>query len=308
MKAIMKNRILAAALAALVFSGTAGAQSLGFLNINSDPSVVGMGVVSAPGAFSAENNIAAVALSQKYFGLGFGYELWQPSTIGNHIIDLGAYGCIAKRVGIAINAKFKNSPEFAGTNNKGGFAGNYSPKENYIATGVSVKVYDGISIGAKYKFVSSDLWEKTKANAHAFDVSAMYIHKDIRAGLSVENLGGKVSYGNDNEYALPSLVKAGAWYKFLNLEKHGLGTSLEAAYMFAGDVMADVALVYNFTSLEVRGGYHFGYGPNAIASYASVGVGYEIKGFGLNLKYLFGSKTLANTMLIGVSYNFQKRK
>lgn len=297
--------------AVLLICGSAAAQSLGFLNVNSDPSTAGSAVAAAPGAFSAENNIAATAVAEKYFGVGFAYESWQPAAAHRNVINLGAWGCIAKRIGIGLSAKFWTAKEYTGTNDKGGSAGNFTPKENLVAIGVSGRIWDGLAIGAKYKFVSSELWEKTKGAAHLFDVSLMYSWKNrVRAGLSVENLGAGIRYSRQGggeaypEQAAPSMVRAGAAWKFFEKGDHGILASLGADYLFAGDYMIDAGLVYNWKKLEARAGYHYGNGLNAVPSYASLGAGYEFFGVGIHFKYLFASPTLANSFLLGLTYQF----
>ena len=80
---------------------------------------------------------------------------------------------------------------------------------------------------------------------------------------------------------------------------------LEADYLFNGGMMAGLGAEYCIADIAfLRAGYHYGDPANALASYASLGLGEVFSGFSIDLAFLTASETLGNTFMMGLGYSF----
>ena len=137
------------------------------------------------------------------------------------------------------------------------------------------------------------------AVAFCADLSAIYNVEGFSFGLSAFNLGGKIRYG-DNAYTLPTLVKGGLRYATLDFEATG-----ELDYLAGAGVMGGLGVEYwPFACLALRGGYHFGAADKGLPSFASLGLGLLLEGFGMDVSVLLASPTLAGSVNVGISYAF----
>ena len=76
-------------------------------------------------------------------------------------------------------------------------------------------------------------------------------------------------------------------------------------YLFSGALMAGLGLEYCIVDIvSVRAGYHYGDAAKALPSFASVGLGVKFAGVHLDAAFLLASKTLGNTLMIGLGYSF----
>lgn len=298
---IMKKTLIILALCAL---GTqANAQSMQFLNINPDAAtaaVAGTGVARPANAYAIENNMAAAALASSEMATEIGYGIWQPNAAKTGIISATGYYQINDK--IAIGAGFKNfsEPEYSITSADGRNTGSFKPGELSAGLGVSYKFSDAFALGLNAKFASSTLTEDAKASSVAADLSLAYAANGLQAGLAVCNIGGKVDYGTGNSFSLPMAGRAGAAYTV-----SGLTASAEVDFLFSGGVMAGLGAEYWIKDLvAVRAGFHYGDPANAIPTYASAGLGFNLAGVRINAAYLLASETLGGTMMFGLGYSF----
>ena len=105
MKKIILSILVACAMPAL----SASAQALSSLLIPSAPEYAAMGGASVAleaGAFAAENNAAAMSLSDDSFAVAAGYGLWAPETAGSQLAGLGAFARVGERVGIGFSGRY----------------------------------------------------------------------------------------------------------------------------------------------------------------------------------------------------------
>ena len=277
--------------------------SMGFLNVNPDAASValaGTSVGRAADAYSVEGNMAAAAQSASRLDAGAGFSLWQPNATKASVISVSGFGRLGKK--LAIGASFKNfaNQEYSLTSAEGRVSGTFTPKEMAVRLGASYLITEGLSAGVDVGFASSSIGEQAKASGVVFGVSAFYSKDALSAGLSVSNIGGKVSYGGASEYSLPTVARLGAAYAL----PFGLNLSAEADYVLSCGLMAGLGAEYWIKDIvALRAGYHYG-SEQAIPSYASVGLGANIKGIKLNAAYLLASETLGGTMMFTLGYSF----
>lgn len=299
MKKIILSILVACAMPAL----SASAQALSSLLIPSAPEYAAMGGASVAleaGAFAAENNAAAMSLSDDSFAVAAGYGLWAPETAGSQLAGLGAFARVGERVGIGLSGRYTMEKPMNISSAAGGILGTFTPSELGANLAVSVKVIDGLSVGVTGKFVRSSIGEELSGSAFGADISVAWRKDGLSAGAAVCNLGSKLKYG-DSSYSMPMLVKAGAAYS----PDFGLTASVEADYLFSGAFAAGLGLEYNLFDIGfLRAGYHYGDKSQGLASFASLGAGVQFAGVELSAAWLTASPTLGNSLLFSLGYSF----
>lgn len=297
----MSKRTVIAAMLTLM-AASLHAQTMGFLNINSDPVAAGMAstsVAASADAFAPSNNMASSALSSSTMAVAASYSLWQPKAQNAGIISASGFYKIGDR--LAVGADFKNlaGKEYKLITGGGNSNGTFTPRDMAIGLGASYGFAGGFAAGLKLKFASSQLAPDAKAATVAADLSVKYEADSFHAGLSLDNLGGKVSYGSDS-YSLPMMVRGGAAYSVA-----GLTGNAELSYLLNGGVMASLGAQYSVKDIVfVRAGFHYGDSAKAIPSYGSLGLGFSYAGFGLNAAYILSSGAVGNSIFFGIGYSF----
>lgn len=277
------------------------AQSMSFLNVNPDAisqGVAGTSVARPADAYAIENNMAAAAVSKSRLDLEVGYAIWNPQNVKTGIVSASGFFKIGKKLALGVGFKNFTEPSYNVTSDDGRIGASYTPKEMALSAGASYQIIPSLALGVDVKYASSNLAESAKASTVMADVSLAFSSKIFSAGLSVNNLGGKVQSG-DISYPLPTLVKGGVALSLL-----GLTASAEADYISDAGFMAGLGAEYCLLNIvSFRAGYHYG-ADKAIPSYASLGLGVGFLGVKLNATYLLASKTLGNTLLFGLGYSF----
>lgn len=295
----MKKKIIASIMIALMGFLPLGAQSLGFLNLHPDAGAAGMAGVSVAmkaGAYAPENNLAAAALQDSRLDVAAGYTLWMPKVSKTGLLSASGYYKVTDRLAVGIDGKSFSSPTYTITTTDGRAKGTFTPKEMAFGAGASFRIFDGFAAGLHLKLATSSLAEEAKATAFGADLSLKYEKDALQAGLAVDNLGGKVKYGEDSSYPMPMCIRAGAAYSIA-----GLTASAEGAFL-SGGMMAGAGVEYAIRDMVfLRGGYHYG---GAIPSYASLGAGVKVAGVHLDFAYLLASETVGGSLMATLGYRF----
>lgn len=283
------------------------AQTLPSLMLGQDPVSLASGqsgVAAEAGSFAIQNNVAAVSLSDRTLDAQVGFGLWQPSYA-----DMKSYGAAGifrlGKLGMALDFKMLQMPTYGSVSGNGSELrdSEFTPGEMNLAAGVSYAVMDYLSAGVSLRYADSKLAHEASAGVFGADVAVYFRKNGISAGLSVNNLGTKVKY-SETSYPQPMMAKFGAGYD-LALGSSALAFTAEADLLFAGGFMAGAGCEYSFRDMVfARAGYHYGDSVNALASYASAGVGLKFFGAQLNLAYLFASTVFANSMCVSLGYTF----
>ena len=79
----------------------------------------------------------------------------------------------------------------------------------------------------------------------------------------------------------------------------------EADYLFAGALMAGFGLEYCIQQIAfLRAGFHYGDAAKALPTFVSLGAGVQFACVHLDLSFLTASKTLGNSLMVGLGYAF----
>lgn len=271
------------------------AQSLPSLYLDYNPETLGKASSSTVTQSMLDNRISADA----------SFALWQPKTASDKLLGFKVSGRIGERFALGLLARMYNYEPYDITSAQGitpQVGGSFTPKEFTIGLGGEFRIVKPLSAGVNVKFAGSSLASDAKASAICADIFARYSAGKVKAGLSVENLGGSLGSG-DNAVALklPAIARLGAEYEIID----GLNASLQAEYLFAGAFMAGVGAEYWIKDIVApRVGFHYGPEDNGIPTYASAGIGAKFFGVRLNVAYLFANQNLANTLCFGLGYSF----
>lgn len=278
------------------------AQTAPSLLIGSDAAAQATGGTAFPraaGAFSADNNAAAMSLADNTFDVAFTYGNWAPKSAPRTLLGLGSFYKLGDRLALGLSGRMDLQHPYETVDAAGKPMGSFSPRDIVAGVGVSYALAEGFSLGLTARVISSSLAEDSRATAFGADISAMYATQAFRAAVGVCNLGTSLNYG-EARYAQPGLVRAGAAYSVA-----GFTASAEADYLFSGALMAGLGVEYTIAEIvSLRGGFHYGDAAKAIPTYASLGLGVQFAGVHLDAAFLLASKTLGNSLMIGLGYAF----
>ncbi len=266
---------------------TASAQSVPALLIPADARSLAMGAVSS-------------AIEAEHLDVRATYSSWAPSAAANTIAGLDAYIPIAGKFSISVEGNMFIDKPYSEYDSQGIFKGEFTPKDLIVSLGGEYRVNAALSFGLKGRYVSSSLAKEAKGSAFCADLFATYRAGAFDATLSLCNIGTGIDYGRGS-YSLPALVKAFGGYRIVE----GLTAALELDYLFNGAFMAGVGAEYWIADIvAIRAGYHYGDQAKALPSFASLGIGVKFAGVTISAAYLTASRTLGNTLMIGLGYNF----
>jgi len=174
-----------------------------------------VGVSSSPDANSMHWNVAKMAFAEKEMGISISYSPWLRKLVPD--INL-SYVSMYKKVGdkgaLGGSLRYFSLGDIKFTNDQGDPIGDFNPAEFALDLGYSQKFGEHFSGGLALRYIYSNLTggidvggADTKAGkSFAVDVGVFYTNDEaevfgqdaiFNAGLSISNIGAKISYTND---------------------------------------------------------------------------------------------------------------
>lgn len=189
------------------------------------------GVASTPDANSAHWNNAKFVQSEAKGGITTTYTPWlrHLGVSDMNLLYLGGYYKINKRHAVGASVTYFSLGELQSTDEEGNDRGTFKPNEFALDATYSLLVADGLSIGASFRYIRSDISNgmdigntTTKAaNSFAADIGIYYNHEidqqnEFAVGGFISNLGAKLSYSDDDTQKefLPTNLRLGARYTY----------------------------------------------------------------------------------------------
>lgn len=284
--------------------------------------MAGAGLASWSGnaAFAAESNIAAVPFADlTLVDAGLSYNLYAPSSVaGFSAVNAGAAFKFAKRFAVALSGGYNMGRPYQIVSQDGIRTGEFKPSAFKISAGIAAKVFEnnstGFSLGANFRYATDALLYDSKAAAFTADVYAMLKWKGLGITAGVASVGSYLK-SEAPGVSLPASARLGLGYTADFAQKHLLNAMLDMDYYFAGTFAAALGLQYGFKDmLFVRAGYRYAGAPKynkeggkycaPVPSHASVGLGVKFFGVKIDVAYLFGNPSIANTLCLGLGYRF----
>lgn len=189
------------------------------------------GVASTPDANSAHWNNAKFVQSEAKGGITTTYTPWlrHLGVSDMNLLYLGGYYRINKRHAVGASVTYFSLGELQSTDEEGNDRGTFKPNEFALDATYSLLVADGLSIGASFRYIRSDISNgmdigntTTKAaNSFAADIGIYYNREidqqnEFAVGGFISNLGAKLSYSDDDTQKefLPTNLRLGARYTY----------------------------------------------------------------------------------------------
>ncbi|MBO4264295.1 MAG: PorV/PorQ family protein [Bacteroidales bacterium] len=287
----MKKTYTALALA-LVCLGVRAQDALPMLLVPSDARALALG-----------GNTLVQEPACKKVSATLSYGIWAPGDIHDNLLAADVQLRLGKSGTCTLGLDFADflGKPYELTTSLGTVRGKYTPYDMRIGLGARMTFGPHFAASLKGRFIQSVLSPDNKGTAFGVDAGVEYMAAGLRAVLAGCNFGTPVRYTQDGTaYNSPALIKAGVAYSFL-----GITPAVELDYLLGGPMMVAAGIEYNLKDMAfLRVGYHYGPANKALPSFASVGAGMHIAGISLNAAYLFASKVLGNTFLVGLGYSF----
>ncbi|SOE22469.1 hypothetical protein SAMN06298216_2901 [Spirosomataceae bacterium TFI 002] len=338
-----------------------------FLTLSPDSKAASLGdagVASEADAASIYWNTAKLTSAVGGSGINVSYAPWLRDIIGDMgLMNISGYHKLKDGMVLTGGFTYFDQGNIQFTTNTGADAGEFDSREMALVAGLARKFSQDLSGGLNLKYISSNLTGNQVINGQASrpgksvgaDLSFFY-HKDrptdelkkndVAFGLAIQNIGGKINYGLDKAYYLPTNLKVGMRYtltpdvqnKFnflLDFNKLLVPTpqednslpnysSIEGLFKSFGDapggfgeelreINSSVGAEYLYEDLlAIRAGYFFQPQSKGGLKYATMGVGVKLKEqYGIDLAYLIpttSSNPLANTWRISVNFLLPKKQ
>lgn len=261
-------------------------------------------------AWSSFGSAAIVPLSEKTFSVSATYAMWK--TEPAHRAAAGFSYNVRNRVGISVGVAFDPGKKYQVYDAAGAAKGWFTPYDLQANFGIGVKIVNGFSIGVNAKYARQALAQGASSNVFAADVMLACKVKGFRATAGVASLGTPVKSAAGEKFNLPSSAKLTFGYDDIIAGGLHLAAYADGDYYFFNNtwsVAGGAAIGYK-DIVNVRGGYRYSGDngklgiPCVMPSYASVGLGCGFRGVSLNAAYIFASKVINNSFVVGLTYSF----
>ncbi len=186
------------------------------------------GVALSPDANSVYWGAAKLAQSTKNFGIGISYTPWLRNIIGDmQFINASGFTKIGKNQALGFGIMYFDHGKFESRDNRGTSTGDFTSNEFYGTVAYSRKLSDNFSMGLNLKYIYSNLaggyngstLSIKPASTAAGDISFFYQSDKVdettgkgwhlASGLLLQNIGGKINYGNKETGFIPTTFKIG---------------------------------------------------------------------------------------------------
>ena len=208
-----------------------------FISLSPDARSSGMGdigVATTPDLYSQHYNAAKYVFMEKDYGAALTYSPWLLNLVPDmSLVYLSGMYKFDDRNALAASLLYFSMGDVTFTDESGGSAQTFRPNEFAIDVSYSRKIIDVLSIAVTGRFIYSNLTlgqyvqgQDTKAGlAGAADIGLYYKQNfeiknfkggTLMAGLSITNIGNKVSYSNNLEDVdrnfLPAALRLGVGF------------------------------------------------------------------------------------------------
>jgi Type IX secretion system protein PorV len=180
-----------------------------FLRISPDARSGGMGdvgIATAPDANAAFANIARTPFATSKTSIAINYSPWLRDLSVNDVFiaSLGGYYKISDGQAISASLRYFKLGTVQFTDQSGNDLQQYNPKEFAIDLGYSRKLSSKFALGIAIRYINSNL---AKGTFNSLNYKAGYLHlyhhgakengQGLNWGLTLSNLGSKMSYSSD---------------------------------------------------------------------------------------------------------------
>jgi Type IX secretion system protein PorV len=317
-----------------------------FLRISPDARATGMGetgIATSADAYSNFWNLGKTPFAKKQSSVAVTYTPWLSdlNLKDVYIASLSGYHKLDESQALSLGLRYFSLGDIQFTDNTGANIGNQRPREFAVDAGYSRKLGAKSGLGLGVRYISSNLatgpfngvtykrGSTVAADLHYFHTGTNEKGEGLNWGATLSNLGGKISYTDDNtqrDFIPANLGLGGSYTKAFdadnkltfNLDINKLlvptpdtGAANLAAYRGTGVVSSWGKGLFNapgggsekmkeFTTaigaeywykdqFAFRAGYFYENPTKGNRRYATVGAGLKYSSLGINLAYIFPS-------------------
>ena len=266
--------------------------------------MAGVGTVSDD-AYAHWGNVSSAAFSESTLKVGAGYGLWQPSADKANMTDLGAFWRIGGKWTVTAGVSFAAYAKEHRMDEYGTALSDFRPTDMTAGAGVAYRLIDCLSVGAAFNWAMSRGVEQT-LNAFAADVSLTFRKYGVNVTAFAKNLGTEVKAYDGISYCLPMSAGLEAGYGW-TFGKSSIYAAIKGQCWFGGPfgIAPSAAAEYSWNgTVFCRAGLHYGSKKNGLPSYGSLGLGFCLHGFSLDLSWNAALGVMKNSLACGVGYSF----
>ncbi len=269
-----------------------------FLRISPDARSGGMGdlgVATTPDANAQFYNVAKYPFAKNNSGIGLTYTPWLKDLGLNDVFlaSVAGYKKLDETQAISGSLRYFNLGNIEFTDNYGNSLGTGRPRELGLDFAYSRKLSDQLSLGIALRYINSALANAQiggvsykPGNAVSGDLGLYYVANPeegtgLSAGLSLSNLGSKISYTGDATQRdfIPANMTLGAMYTIVSNEVNrvSFGMDIHKLMVPTPPLLGDSAGMVNYRSKGVVGSWFSSFGD------APGGFSEELKEYALSL-------------------------
>ncbi len=303
-----------------------------FLRISPDARSGGMGdvgIATAPDANAAFANIARTPFATSKASLAVNYSPWLRDLSVNDVFlaSLGGYYQIDDQQAISASLRYFKLGTVQFTDQNGNDLQQYNPREMAIDVGYSRKLTKKLGLGIAIRYINSNLAKGTfnsvnyKAGSSVAGDLHLYHHgakengQGLNWGLTLSNLGSKVSYSSDanqKDY-IPANIGFGLAYTKVFDEANKITFALDLNKLLVptppiltggpGDSAALVTYRNRSVVSSWARSFGDGYGVNNEIQEVNIGIGAEYwynNQFGFRAGYFYENANKGNRKFFSV--------
>ena len=317
-----------------------------FLRISPDARSTGMGetgIATTPDAYSNFWNLGKTPFAKANGSVAVTYTPWlnDLNLKDVYIASLAGYYKLDETQALSLGLRYFSLGDIQFTDNTGTNIGNKRPREYTIEGGYSRKLSAKTGLGIGIRYISSDLatgpyngvtykkGSSVAADLHMFHTSGKENGAGFKYGITLSNLGSKISYTDDNtqkDYIPANLGVGGSYTKIFdadskltfamdfnklmvptpdtgaaNLIKYRNQGVVSSWFKSFGDApgggseelkeisVSTGAEFWYKEQFAFRAGYFYESPVKGNRRYATIGAGLKYNVIGLNLAYIFPS-------------------
>lgn len=219
-----------------------------FLTIAPDSRSSAMGDIGAstsPDFNSQYWNAAKYPFANDEFGFTFSYTPWLRELVNDiGLFYIAGHYKLGDLQAVSASLKYFSLGEIQWTDNTGEGLGTIQPNEFALDVAYSRKFSENLAAALTFRYIRSDLSgggvaegsdDYRPANTFATDIATFYTNEmdlggyetDYRIGLTILNLGNKISYNETEDYFLPTTLRLGTTWGMVIDEYNKISASLE---------------------------------------------------------------------------------
>ena len=280
---------------------------LPFIGIPHDP--VTLATASAGSASRAQavyRNSAAVPFMDAESLASFSYQSWAPSEGASDNYILGGAIKFTDRFSVNVSEFYQSGSRYDLYDASGTPSGAFTPRCDLLTVGAAYAFGEKLSVGLGVGYAWESDAPQMKLSALTADLHLFYLPApSLDLAFSLLSLGPGIKAADGSLHGLPSSARLGASYG-IPLGTVGVRLLADADWFFesAFGISAGAELKVK-DCVSLRGGYHYSDDPAPLPAFASLGAGFQFKSICVDLAWLTASKTLNNTIVVGISLHFK---